>query len=72
MDVKCVFLNGHLQGEVCVEQPPSFEDSKKPDHYKLHKALYGLKQAPIAWYERLDKFLLNHGFKRGKLTTPSL
>ena len=30
-----------------IEQPPDFEDDKKPDHvYKLKKALYGLKQAP--------------------------
>jgi hypothetical protein len=35
-----------------VEQPPGFEDEKKPSHvYKLKKALYGLKQVPRAWYE---------------------
>jgi hypothetical protein len=29
---------------VYVEQPPRFEDCKKPNHvYKLKKALYGLK-----------------------------
>ncbi|XP_070029825.1 uncharacterized protein [Nicotiana sylvestris] len=31
------------------------------------KALYGLKQAPRAWYEMLSKFLLENGFKRGKI-----
>ena len=46
-----------------VEQPPGFEDDKKPDHvYKLKKALYGLKQAPRAWYERLRDSLLSKGF----------
>jgi hypothetical protein len=46
MDVKCVFLNGRISKLVYVEQPPSFEDPKKPNHvYKLFKALYGLKQA---------------------------
>ena len=35
--------------------------------FKLDKALYGLKQAPRAWYERLSKFLLENGFRRGKV-----
>ena len=66
MDVKCAFLNGYLQEEVFVEQPPGFENPDFSNHvYKLQKALYGLKQAPRAWYERLSKFLLDHGFKRG-------
>jgi hypothetical protein len=42
-----------------VEQPPDFEDYKKPNHvYKLKKVLYGLKQAPRAWYKTLRDFLL--------------
>jgi hypothetical protein len=54
MDVKSVFLNGKINELVYVDQPPSFEDSKKSNHvYKLSKVLYGLKQAPHAWYERL-------------------
>ena len=35
----------------------------------LKKALYGLKQAPRAWYERLSKFILEKGFKMGKIDT---
>jgi len=63
MDVKCAFLNGLIQEEVYIEQPPGFEDSQKLDHvYRLKKALYGLKQAPRAWYERLSKFLLENNF----------
>ncbi|WVZ70600.1 hypothetical protein U9M48_019253 [Paspalum notatum var. saurae] len=67
MDVKSAFLNGPIQELLYVEQPPGFEDPKKPNHiYKLHKALYGLKQAPRAWYECLKEFLLKNGFEIGK------
>jgi hypothetical protein len=46
MDVKNAFLNGVIQEEVFVRQPPDFENPKYPDKvYKLSKALYGLKQA---------------------------
>nr|GEV29752.1 copia protein [Tanacetum cinerariifolium] len=47
MDVKSAFLNGFINEEVYVAQPPRFSNFKKPDHvFKLKKALYGLKQAP--------------------------
>jgi hypothetical protein len=69
-DVKSAFLNGYINELVYVEQPPSFEDEKKPNHvYKLRKALYSLKQAPRAWYERLRDFLLTKGFIMGKVDT---
>jgi hypothetical protein len=68
MDVKSAFLNGPIQEEVYVRQPPGFEDLDHPEHvYKLHKALYGLKQAPRAWYDRLCSFLTLHGFVIGKV-----
>jgi hypothetical protein len=44
MNVKSVFLNGVIQEEVYVKQPPSFESPKYSDRvYKLSKTLYGLK-----------------------------
>jgi hypothetical protein len=68
MDVKSAFLNGYIEEEVYVRQPPDFENPKYPNHvYKLHKALYRLKQAPRAWYERLKAFLLAKGFKMGSV-----
>ncbi|GJV66470.1 retrovirus-related pol polyprotein from transposon TNT 1-94 [Tanacetum coccineum] len=51
MDVKSTFLNGFINEEVYVAQPPGFIDFEKPDHVsKLKKALYGLKQAPKLWH----------------------
>ena len=70
MDVKSAFLNGYINELVYVEQPPGFEDDKKPNHvYKLRKALYGLNQAPRTWYERLRDFLLSKGFMMSKVDT---
>ena len=40
-DVKSAFLNGELQEEIFVEQPPGYSIKGKEDMvYKLHKALY--------------------------------
>ncbi|GJX12212.1 retrovirus-related pol polyprotein from transposon TNT 1-94 [Tanacetum coccineum] len=64
MDIKSAFLNGFINEEVYVAQPPGFIDFKKLDHvYKLKKALYGLKQALKAWYDRLKAFLIKHEYK---------
>ncbi|GJZ68983.1 retrovirus-related pol polyprotein from transposon TNT 1-94 [Tanacetum coccineum] len=66
MDVKSDFLNGFINEEVYVAQPPGFIDFEKPNHvFKLKKALYGLKQAPKAWYDRLKAFLLDYTYTMG-------
>ncbi|GJZ18363.1 copia protein [Tanacetum coccineum] len=66
MDVKSVFLNGFINEEVYVAQPPGFIYFVKPNHvYRLKKALYGLKQAPKAWYDRLKAFLIKHDYTMG-------
>jgi len=70
MDVKSAFLNGYINELVYVEETTGFEDPRYPKHvYRLSMALYGLKQAPRAWYERLRDFLIEKGFKIGKVDT---
>jgi len=67
IDVNNAFLQGTLQNEVCMSQPPGFKDPKKPTHIcKLRKAIYGLKQAPLAWYNELSSFLLANLFVNSK------
>lgn len=65
IDVKLAFLNGSLEEEVYVSQPPGFKikgwNSKV---YRLRKALYGLKQAPRAWNKRIDSFLNKASFSK--------
>lgn len=66
-DVKSAFLNGDLQEEVYVCQPPGFENTSNPNKVlRLKKALYGLKQAPRAWYSKIDDFFHKQGFERSK------
>nr|CAD40731.2 OSJNBa0072D21.17 [Oryza sativa Japonica Group]CAE05285.2 OSJNBa0084N21.3 [Oryza sativa Japonica Group] len=58
MDVKSAFLNGFIQEEVYVKQPPGFENPDFPNHvFKLSKALYGFTMGKV------DKtlFVLKHG-----------
>jgi hypothetical protein len=66
LDLKSAFLNGKINELVYIKQPPGFEDLRNLNHvYRLKKTLYGLKQAPRAWCERLSRFLVKQGFKRG-------
>ena len=63
MDVKSAFLNGVLEKEVYVEQPPGYmKVGKETKVLKLKKALYGLKQAPRAWNTRIDTYLRKNRF----------
>nr|GEX96361.1 hypothetical protein [Tanacetum cinerariifolium] len=68
MDVMSAFLYVRIDEEVYVFQPSRFRDLDYPDKvYKVEKAFFDLHQAPRAWYETLDKYLLDNGFHRGKI-----
>nr|GEY85986.1 putative RNA-directed DNA polymerase [Tanacetum cinerariifolium] len=65
MDVKGAFLNGTIEEEVYVCQPPGFENPEYPDKiYKVVKALYGLHQAPRAWTQMVKMLMCTHIVKR--------
>lgn len=63
-NVKSAYLNGMLNEDVYLQQPPGFGNSKFPgQYYKLEKVVYGLNQAPRAWLETLTMILINSVFK---------
>eukprot|EP00253_Pinus_taeda_P011054 PITA_11054 len=61
MDVKNAFLQGDLEEEIYMEQPPGYMQNSSMV-CKLKKSLYGLKQAPRAWYVKMDSYLLSQNF----------
>jgi hypothetical protein len=63
LDVTAAFLNGALEEEIYMQQPPGFEQGGPRMVWRLHKAVYGLKQASRAWYTTLSTQLGELGFK---------
>ncbi|CAL1361359.1 unnamed protein product [Linum trigynum] len=64
-DVNNAFLQGPLEDEVYMLQPPGFKDPNRPNHVcPLKRAIYGLRQTPRAWYKALSSFLLDFGFTK--------
>lgn len=65
-DVRAAYLNGDIDEEVWMDQPPGYEASGKDGqklHCKLVKALYGTKQAGRVWRKCIREFLEQLGFK---------
>ncbi|XP_058828385.1 uncharacterized protein LOC131688230 [Topomyia yanbarensis] len=67
MDATTAFLQGELEEEIFMEQPPCFE---KPNQRgmvcRLNKALYGLKQSSRVWNAKLNAALKRFGLISSK------
>ncbi|GJX15686.1 retrotransposon protein, putative, ty1-copia subclass [Tanacetum coccineum] len=63
LNVKTVFLNGHLSEDVYMVQPEGFMDPKYPNKVcKVESSIYGLKQASRSWNKRFDEEIKKVGF----------
>lgn len=64
-NLKSVFLNGFLKEEIYMKQPPGFIlKGMEEKVLQLKKTLYDLKKASRAWYNEIDKYVYQHGFKK--------
>lgn len=63
LDVKNAFLQGNLDEEVFMRQPPYFAVLGQ-EHMvcRLNRPIYGLKQSPRCWNKRLSECLQEFGF----------
>ena len=67
MDVKNEFLQGELEEQVYMVQPPGFQSGKNTSAVcRLKKSLYRLKQAPRAWNVKITHHLRRMGFATSK------
>ena len=63
MDVVTAFLNGSLEEEVYMEQPPGYVKQGQEDLVcYLQRSLYGLKQSPRCWNKTFCDYLKNLKF----------
>ena len=62
IDITTAFLNGDIDVDVYMMQPPGFVDGHDQVVH-LQKCLYGLKQAPKAWYDKLAGCLESLGME---------
>ena len=62
LDVTTAFLNGELDEDLYMVQPPGYEQGGPNIVCHLQRALYGLRQAPRAWHKKLKSTLLELGF----------
>jgi len=62
MDVNTAFLNGHLQEDIYMEQPPGYVIEGKEDLVcYLQRSLYGLKQSSRCWHVTFREYMRELG-----------
>jgi len=68
LDVKIFFLNGDLQEEIYMEQPPGFVAQGESSGLvcRLRKSLYGLTQSPRAWFRKFSNVVQQFGMTRSE------
>ena len=62
LDIKTAFLNGTIEEDIYLQQPPGYKEGPGNLACHLHRALYGLRQAPRQWHARLKQELEAIGF----------
>ena len=65
MDVVTAFLNGTLDEEIYMEQPPGY--IKKGEEYlvgKLKKSIDGLKQSPRCWNKVFNEYMKSISYEQ--------
>ena len=65
MDVKGAYLNAPIDKEICIQQPPGYEESNESRislTCRLLKSLYSLKQSDRNWHSTLTSYLKSKGF----------
>ena len=68
MDVTNAFLQGDIEEQLYMTQPPGFLSEQNTSAVcRLRKSLYGLKQAPQAWSAKITQQLRKMGFTPSKL-----
>ncbi|KAE8242086.1 hypothetical protein A4X06_0g7253 [Tilletia controversa] len=65
MDVKTAYLNGELDVDLYMRQPPGYDDGSGRV-CRLLRTLYGLKQSGRYWYHKLRDRLVAAGFSQLK------
>ncbi|KXJ80258.1 hypothetical protein RP20_CCG025870 [Aedes albopictus] len=61
-DVKTAYLNGTIDEELYMRQPPGFQTAESDMVCKLQKSIYGLKQSARCWNKALHSVLIELGF----------
>lgn len=63
MDAVSAFLNGALEEDIFMDQPPCFDD-KTGRVCRLKRSIYGLKQSSRNWNQLLNQTLIDFGLTR--------